>query len=141
MGERSNVFFKNKNNGVGVYSHWAGMKMADAVAKTVALQSFQSRLRDPSYATRVGVQSVLEALGATLDKGTGFGIWTPEDGPDDNNYPFLVVDVNTGAVCVSDDYLDCKAADRVNPPTAEALRQRMLERTANPLKASLMPPD
>lgn len=126
MGDRSNVLFRNGESGVGVYAHWGGAAMAEAVASVIDRPAFQKRIGDPSYATRIGVQGVLELLGADSMVDTGFGLWTPEGGADDNEYPCIVVDVMDGSVFVAKDYrfVD-RSTELIDPPTAKALRDAM----------------
>lgn len=91
----------------------------------ISRPAFKNRIGDASYATRIGVQGVLEFLGADSNEETGFGIWTPGWGEPDNEYPYVVVDVEDGAVFVSDDYSDKDDAHRIDPPTAKAIGEAM----------------
>lgn len=124
MGDRSNVVFKNGDDGIGVYAHWGGIVMAEVVADVISRDAFKKRIGDPSYATRIGVQAVLEMLGADSNSDTGFGLWTMSGRADDNEYPYIVVDVMDGAVYVTPDYRSVEG-HRVDPPTQEAIEEAM----------------
>jgi hypothetical protein len=125
MGDRSNVLFRSGREGIGVYAHWGGEAMADAVVKVLKSKAFKARLGDAHYAMRIGVQIVLETLGADSKADTGFGLWTPTTGPDDNEYRWVIIDVETGATYVADNWKKPKPADRVANPTAAEIRRRM----------------
>src|SRR5580765_7562622 len=101
MRDRSNVFFRSDKHGIGVYAHWAGEAMADAAMRVLKSKAFNDRLGDEHYAMRIGVQIVLAALGADPKSDTGFGLWTPATGPDDNEYRWIVIDVETGDLFVA----------------------------------------
>ena len=128
MGDRSNVLFRNGDSGIGVYSHWGGLTMAEAVVSVIERPAFRARVGDPSYATRIGVQGVLELLGADSTVETGFGLWTPEGGADDNGYGYVIVDVLDGSVYVAPDHRDVQESHRVDPPTVEAIQDAMQSR-------------
>lgn len=125
MGDRANIFFRGEKGGVGVYGHWAGRGMAMAAARVMTSKAFKARIGDANYATRIGVQIVLEELGAKSKEETGFGIWTAQSGPDDNEHKFIVIDVNTGEVFVSNNWKKPGKADLVPSPTANAILERM----------------
>jgi hypothetical protein len=125
MGDRANIFFRNRQGGIGVYAHWAGPAMADAAALVLRSKAFRARVGDANYATRIGVQIVLETLGADSKADTGFGLWTPITGADDNEYPYIVVDVTDGSVFVAKDWRKPKKTERVAKPTKAELRKRM----------------
>jgi len=125
MGARSNVFFRSGKHGIGVYAHWAGESMADAVMCVLKSKAFQERLGDDNYAMRIGVQIVLETLEADSKSDTGFGLWTPATGPDDNEYPWLVVDVETGDLFVAKNWKKPLPSERVAKPTVGEIRRRM----------------
>ena len=98
---------------------------AEAAVKVLQSEAFRARLGDPSYATRIGVQIVLETLGAESETETGFGLWTSVSGPDDNEYRVVVIDVNDASVFVTEDWANPKTGDQVKDPTAEELSGRM----------------
>jgi len=125
MGDRSNIFFRTKGGGIGVYAHWSGLAMADAAARVAKSKAFKARVGDRNYAMRIGVQLVLETLGAESDSETGFGLWMPATGPDDNEYRYVVVDVDTGALFVTSNWKTPKPSERLANPTAGAIRARM----------------
>ena len=125
MGDRSNIFFRSGKDGIGVYAHWAGEAMADAAMRVVQSKAFQGRLGDPNYAMRIGVQLVLETLDADSKSDTGFGLWTPATGPDDNEYPWIVVDVDSGDLFVAKNWKKPQPKERVAKPTAAEIRKRM----------------
>jgi hypothetical protein len=125
MGDRSNLFFRSDEGGIGVYAHWSGTEMAAAAAKVVASKAFKARLGDTNYALRIGVQIVLEALGADVKSETGFGLWTPATGVDDNEYPFIVIDVEDGSVFVTENWEKPTKRDLVDKPTAANIKKRM----------------
>jgi hypothetical protein len=125
MGDRANVYFRNGKAGIGVYGHWAGSSIASAAAKVLASKAFKARIGDPNYATRIGVQIVLEELGAEPSSETGFGLWTSVGGADDNEYPYIVIDVNDGKVFVAADWKKPKPSERVEKPTEKKLLSLM----------------
>ena len=125
MGDRSNLFFRSGRDGIGVYAHWSGEAMADAAMRVVRSKAFQERLGDEHYALRIGVQIVLESLGASSKSDTGFGLWTPATGPDDNEYRWIVIDVDTGDLFVAKNWKKPLPAERVAQPTAAEIRKRM----------------
>jgi hypothetical protein len=125
MGDRSNVFFRSGRDGIGVYAHWSGESMADAAMRVVKSKAFNARLGDANYATRVGVQLVLETLGADSKSDTGFGLWTSSMGPDDNEYRWIVIDVDTGQLFVAKNWKKPTPSERVAKPTVAEIRRRM----------------
>ncbi len=134
MGDRSNIFFRNGKAGVGVYAHWSGLAMADAAMRVVKSKAFVGRLGDANYATRIAVQAVFEALDVDAKSETGFGLWTPAGGPDDNEYRYVVVDVNDGALFVASDWRKPKPSDRIAQPTAARIRKAMAAPTKKKTK-------
>lgn len=114
MGDRSNLYFKNGDHGIGVYSHWAGVGMASAAVQVLKNPAFKARLGDASYATRIAVQTALEALGASPSEETGFGLWSSATGPDDNGYRFLVIDVKTGKLYATNEWRSPLASDELS---------------------------
>jgi hypothetical protein len=125
MGDRSNLYFRNGDSGVGVYAHWAGLQMAEAAAAVIANPAFKARVGDISYATRIGVQTALEALGVKSGEETGFGLWTSATGPDDFEYPFIVIDLETGDCFVTREWKNPTDSDKLANPTAESIAARM----------------
>jgi hypothetical protein len=125
MGDRSNVLFRSGRDGIGVYAHWAGEAMADAAVRVLKSKAFNERLGDPCYAMRIGVQIVFEALGADSKSDTGFGLWTPATGPDDNEYRWVVIDVDSGDLFVAKNWKKPLPSERVKTPTASEIRRRM----------------
>ena len=125
MGDRSNLFFRSDGDGIGVYAHWSGEDMAEAAMRVLKSKAFNDRLGDASYAMRIGVQLTLETLEADSKSDTGFGLWTPATGPDDNEYPWLVIDVETGELFVAKNWKKPLPAERVANPTAAEIRRRM----------------
>jgi hypothetical protein len=112
MGDRSNIFIQqNKQetkyngetplpaewSGVGLYSHWHGESL-HAVGFAAAVTALP-RLGDPSYFARRVLHLTLQAVDPECSE-TGFGIWT--DHPDDNEYPILVINGQTGTCWFSD---------------------------------------
>lgn len=105
MGDRSNVYFKNGETGIGVFTRWDGYRLIDVVSDVFSSNAFQSCIGDPEYATRIGVQGVLEELGASADKpDSGYGLWTREGGFPDNERDIIVVDVNSGKAYLAKDF-------------------------------------
>ena len=101
MGDRSNVFFQQEPGvGIGVYFHWGGTGVADAVSGLSDNRGFMNRLGDEQYATRIGVQSVMDSLGIRASVETGCGIWFSDQGHD-GEYRLVVVDVENGDVHVT----------------------------------------
>lgn len=125
MGARSNLFFKNGNDGIGIYSHWAGKDMADAAMAVLESKAFKNRLGDSSYATRIGVQLALEQLGSQSGSETGFGLWTAESGVPDNEFGIIVIDVNTGKIAVTNNPQSVGPAEWLDSPTVAVLKKRM----------------
>jgi hypothetical protein len=140
MGDRSNLLFRTKGGGIGVYAHWAGLAMADAAARVLRSRAFKSRLGDPNYAIRIGVQLALEALGAESAAETGFGLWTPATGPDDNEYRYVIIDVDTGQVYVATNWKKPRTRDRVTKPTSAEIRRRMQGEPSKPKTPKRRPP-
>lgn len=114
MGDRSNVFIQQdfdkeseKWAGIGLYSHWHGEDLH--VTAIAEIEAASARKGDPSYFARILTQRVLNAL-ADPDSETGFGLWTT--GPDDNEYPILVINANTGQHWYADEstYRDSQPA-------------------------------
>ena len=99
--------------------------MADAAMRVLKSKAFAERIGDASYAMRIGVQIVLETLGADSKSDTGFGLWTPSTGPDDNEYPWVVIDVETGDLFVAKNWRKPLPSERVSAPTAGEIRRRM----------------
>lgn len=128
MGDRSNLFFRANGGGIGVYAHSSGTFMADAAMAVLKNPAFKSRLGDTNYALRIGVQTALEALMAESTAETGFGLWTPATGADDNEYRYIVIDVDDGAVFVAKDWKKPRSSEKVAKPTAAALRKKMVGR-------------
>ena len=125
MGDRSNLFFRSGRDGIGVYAHWSGEAMADATMRVLKSKAFKARLGDASYAMRIGVQLVLEELGAESKSETGFGLWTPATGPDDNEYRWVILDVDTGELFVAKNWKKPLPSERVAKPTTAEIRRRM----------------
>jgi hypothetical protein len=125
MGDRSNLYLRAGDAGIGVYGHWAGIGMADAAAAVLANPAFQKRLGDHSYATRIAVQTAIGALGVKPTDETGCGLWTSATGPDDFEYAVIVIDLDSGAVYVTRDWENPTDADKVVDPTASAIAARM----------------
>jgi hypothetical protein len=125
MGDRSNLYFKNGEYGIGVYGHWAGPGMAEAAVRVLQNPAFKARIGDASYATRIGVQTVLETLGASASEETGFGIWSSATGPDDNGYRFLVIDVQSGQLYAASDWKNPTAQEELTVLEAAAIAEAM----------------
>jgi hypothetical protein len=126
MGDRSNIYFRNGNVGIGVYAHWGGTGVAAAAAKVAASEAFRRRIGDANYATRIGVQIALDALGCSPTNETGFGLW-PKGSADDNSYPYVVIDVNDGAIYVTLDVDALDAKKRVTGATVEAMEKAIVD--------------
>jgi hypothetical protein len=88
-------------------------------------KAFKARVGDANYALRIGVQLVLQTLQADPTSDTGFGLWTPATGPDDNEYRYVVVDVDEGHLFVCSDWKKPKPGDRIATPTAANIRSAM----------------
>jgi len=73
MGDRNNIFFRedDKGNGVYLYSHWCGSELGEALANV--LPKAKDRWADPSYATRIIVQGILDHY-VSPDQSTGWGL-------------------------------------------------------------------
>lgn len=125
MGDRSNVLFRSGKDGIGVYAHWGGESIADAAMRVIHSRAFRGRLGDAHYAMRIGVQIVLETLGADSKSDTGFGLWTPQTGPDDNEYRWVVIDVDSGDLFVAKNWKKPLPSERVARPTVSEIRRRM----------------
>jgi hypothetical protein len=131
MGDRSNIYFRK--GGIGVYSHNGGTRMAEAAMRVLENPAFQRRVGDPSYATRIGVQTVLESLGSRATDETGVGLWDSHRGPDDNEHRFIIINVMNGRLYVSDDWHDNSLheggaelmAESIQKPTLEAILAEM----------------
>lgn len=134
------MFFRSGKDGIGVYAHWAGESMADAAMRVLESEAFQERLDDVSYALRIGVQIVLETLGADSKEDTGFGLWTPGTGTDDNEYPWIVIDVETGDLFVAKNWKKPLPNERVAKPTVGEIKRRMRGEPAPKKKVSSKKP-
>jgi hypothetical protein len=125
VGDRSNLYFRDGDDGVGVYAHWAGTGMAAAAMAVLKSKAFKARLGDTSYALRIGVQTALESLAASATEETGFGLWTAAAGPDDNNYKYIVIDLESGDCYVTGNWKKPPAKDKVEAPTVKSLEALM----------------
>ncbi|MFT3709383.1 MAG: hypothetical protein QM817_17225 [Archangium sp.] len=125
MGDRSNLFFRSAKGGIGVYGHYAGVSMADAAMAVLKNPAFKARIGDKNYAFRIGVQTALDVLGATAAEETGYGLWTPATGADDNEHRYIVIDVDTGALFVAKDWKKVKPSEKIAKPTAASIRKKM----------------
>lgn len=125
MGDRSNIYFRSGRDGIGVYAHWAGEAMAGAAMRVLKSKAFKERLEDASYAMRIGVQIVFEVLGADSKSDTDFGLWTAAQGPGDNEYGYVVIDVDTGHLHVARNWKKPQLSERVKKPTSAEIRRRM----------------
>ena len=110
--------------------------MADAAMRVMKSAAFRERLGDATYAMRIGVQIVLETLDADSKSDTGFGLWTPATGPDDNEYPWIVIDVETGDLFVAKNWKKPLPSERVSKPTVAEIRRRMRGEPAKKKKVS-----
>lgn len=109
MGDRSNFFIQQHKGaedtvgegswvGIGLYSHWGGTDMQRTAIE--AARASVGRLGDPSYFARRVIHKVLVAC-ADPESETGCGLWTT--GPDDNEYPLLVVNAHSGLAWLCND--------------------------------------
>lgn len=88
MGDRANVIIRGHKEQVCVYTHWSGSERKEITA--AALARSKDRWNDPSYLARVILDQFTDG-----DRGTtGFGVWST---PQDNEYPFLIVDCDKQA--------------------------------------------
>jgi hypothetical protein len=118
MGDRANIFFRGVDgHGIGVYGHWAGEEMPKAAEAVLKNSNFQRRLKDCDYATRIGVQTVLDAIGASHTEETGYGLWTDAGGPGDNEHRFIVIDTTTGDLWVCDKWEAPEKGELIRPPS------------------------
>ena len=99
--------------------------MAEAAVRVLKNPAFRARIGDVSYATRIGVQTVLETLGASASEETGFGIWSSATGPDDNGYRFLVIDVRSGQLYAASDWKNPTASEELTVLEAAAIAEAM----------------
>lgn len=93
MGDRGNIVLTGKETfgtaRVYLYTHWGGSERKEILAR--ALDRGRSRWGDGSYLSRVIFD---ELIGGNKDV-TGYGLSCI---PTDNEYPFLVVDVDKNTV-------------------------------------------
>lgn len=94
MGDRANVVLKDQGQAIYLYTHWTGTELPETLRQ--ALIKGESRWGDTSYLGRVIFSTMTRGY---EDQVTGFGIGV---GPDDNSYPYLVVDDSAGVVEVHD---------------------------------------
>jgi hypothetical protein len=116
--------------GIGIYGHWSGQEMASAAIEVINNPAFSKRIGDSSYATRIGVQTALEKLGAKSNEEGGFGLWTMETGPvSSGNYNVVVIDVMNGEIHVTGQHsFDCTNLDTlISDPTVSNISTRMLD--------------
>ncbi len=97
MGDRANVYVKDRDQGVFLYAHWGGCGLPKDLQKALAREV---RWKDPAYLARI----IFDQMTAG-DQGseTGFGISARIS--DNDSYPILVVDcdsehVSLGSVAV-----------------------------------------
>jgi len=95
MGDRANVYVKDGNSGVYLYTHWTGTKLPGVVQS--ALRRGESRWNDGQYLARVIFN---EMTRGDEDGVTGFGISSVLC---DNNHPIIVVDTSTETVGLADE--------------------------------------
>lgn len=93
MGDRGNIFIKEKDSGIYFYSHWSGSDLPIILKK--ALIKGEDRWSDLSYLARIIFCTMTEGD----DTNIGFGI---SISPEDNEYPLLVVDSEENMVHISD---------------------------------------
>ena len=86
MGDRANFAFVQPNGEtIVLYGHWAGYKMLEALAESVA--KAQGRWSDPSYATRIVISNM---IGDGWSMETGWGLHVNEIS--DNEHKIAIVD-------------------------------------------------
>ena len=86
MGDRANfVFVQDNGETIVLYGHWAGHRMLERLAESVA--KAQPRWSDSSYATRIAVSQMVNEF---WDSETGWGLHVNEIG--DNEHKIAIVD-------------------------------------------------
>lgn len=88
MGDRANVYMKDGDRGVYLYTHWEGSELPFMVQKALA---HKQRWDDGQYLTRIIFQ---EMLGDDTEY-TGFGIGARMC---DNGHKIIVVDSHAGKI-------------------------------------------
>lgn len=91
MGARANIII---NTEICLYSHWDGENLA--IILQDALDRGKERWNDVSYLTRI---IFCEMIKNNVMSTTGYGISTHIE---DNDYPFIWVDIDTNTVYISD---------------------------------------
>lgn len=92
MGDRGNIVIKQKDDDlIFLYTHWGGHDIKETLSK--ALARGRDRWDDESYLARIIFE---EMISVDRNGSTGFGISTYP--PDNDGYPFLVVDMKSQKV-------------------------------------------
>jgi len=91
MGARANIIV---NTEICLYSHWDGENLA--IILQDALDRGKERWNDAPYLTRI---IFCEMIKDNVMSTTGYGISTHIE---DNDYPFIWVDIDTNTVYISD---------------------------------------
>lgn len=122
MGDRSNVLFKRRGKPfVAFYSHWSGRGLHAAALKIFAeSKAAQGRADDPSYFTRIMIQSLMESEGSKSNDETGFGIAADE--LPDNSYKLLVFWWDDFRSKAKPFYVAEKEIDRIDELAKKAIR-------------------
>lgn len=113
MGDRANLQFRSENQTIGIYGHWVGTDIAKAAVAVVESPTFQKRVGDDAYATRIGVQIALKELGSDEEDEHGFGLYVGNECPDNDGYEIVVVNVDTGKIEVDGEVFDKPTAATV----------------------------
>lgn len=94
MGDRANVYVKDGNRGVYLYTHWGGSELPGVVADALA-----RRLRwdDGPYLTRI---IFCEMVRGQEDSEYGFGISARMC---DNEHPIIVIDPRAQTIAYADE--------------------------------------
>lgn len=106
MGDRVNFVFSTKSvegktdeqcleGSLVLYSHWGGSHAANDLAH--AMEKARPRWHDEAYCLRILVSQI---VGTQWDEETGFGLSVGEIC--DNEYPYLIVDLERGRVRAND---------------------------------------
>ena len=106
MGDRSLIIVKSESmpQNIVFYGHWAGEDNYRAVEN--AMLSPQCRVGDPSYLCSQIFYHFTKLGG--YDGGTGFGMWTAEEGDDEGwtDNPTVYVNADTGIVTYQDEEIN-----------------------------------
>lgn len=109
MGDRGNIFVREQHQpdtgeeGVYLYTHWNGSRVAQVAAQALSSPEGRSRWSDGSYLARIIFDHLTRDA---YDAETGYGISSRLL---DNEHPIVIVDPSTRRVTLRDETLSRRA--------------------------------